>query len=154
LARAVEDPQLGGGPLAGRTLVILNAPDFRIGLHAYFFRQLYRLPMPDAWRVLSWAPCSHRFRRTAVDAMEMELLDGELNAPALGGGETINVEGMQARVNETRAHGPTRVTFRFARPLDDPSFVFLMWKNGRLQPVSLPPVGGLLDLPWEAANPL
>jgi hypothetical protein len=146
LAYAMEDPSLSSERLAGRTLVIPNAPAFPIGLHALPFRQLYRLPMPAAWRVLSWAHCAHRFRRTAADAMEMELVDGEMNAPHLFKGEVIEVAGMQATVAELSRHGPTRVRFRFDRSLDDPQFVFLVWRDGRLQPIAPPAIGATLDV--------
>jgi hypothetical protein len=153
IADAMEDLDLPSDRLAGRTLVILNAPDLRIGLHGYFFRQLFRLPMPAAWRVLSWASCAHRFRRTAADTLEMELVGGELEAPYLARGDGIDVVGMHATIAETGRRGPTRVTFRFDRPLDDPDLVFLMWRDGRLQPVEAPAIGGELILPWQAVNP-
>ena len=37
--------------------------DLVIGLHSYFYRRLYRLPMPQSWRTLSWVRAEHRFRR-------------------------------------------------------------------------------------------
>jgi len=154
LARAVGDPHLGGEEVTERTVVLLNAPDLRLGLHAYLFRQLYRLPIPAAWRVLSWAPCAHRFRRTAVDIMDMELVGGELHASSLVQGEVINVAGMQATVTELGRDGPTRVRFRFDKPLDDPSLVWLIWKDGRLQRIAPPAIGATLDLPWEPGNSL
>lgn len=149
VAQAMEDPALSSARLTGRTLVILNTPDLRIGLQGYFFRQLYRLPMPASWRVLSWAPCAHRFRRTAVDSMEMALLGGELQAPYLARGQVIDLVGMQATVADVGRNGPTRVAFRFDRPLDDPTLVLLMWKDGRLQPVEAPAIGATMDVPWE-----
>jgi hypothetical protein len=48
--------------------------------------------------------------------------------------------------------GPTRVEFRFDRPLDDPSLRFLGWLDGGLRRISMPEVGGSVDLPWE--NPV
>jgi hypothetical protein len=154
VAQAMEDPALSSARLTGRTLVILNTPDLRIGLQGYFFRQLYHLPMPASWRVLSWAPCAHRFRRTAVDTMEMTLLDGELRAPYLARGQVIDLVGMQATVADVGRNGPTRVVFRFDRSLDDPTLVLLMWKDGRLQPVEAPAIGATLDVPRERSNPL
>lgn len=147
LADAVGDQNLGGEPVAGRTVVVLQAPDLRIGLHGYFFRELYHLPMPAAWRVLSWAPFAHRFHRTAADTMEMELVDGELRAPFLVAGDVIEVSGMQATVTAIGHNGPTRVRFRFDRSLDDPTLLFLLWKDRRLQPIAPPAIGGTLDVP-------
>jgi hypothetical protein len=154
LAASVQAPELGSSPVAGRTLLILNAPDLRIGLHAYFFRQLYRLPMPASWRVLSWAPCAHRFRRTAPDTLEMELLGCELEAPFLREGEIIETSGMQATVVQEGRNGPQRVRFQFDRPLDDRNLLWLIWKDGRLQSVEPPPIGGTLELPRELVDSL
>jgi hypothetical protein len=152
VAQAMEDPTLSSARLAGRTLIILNTPDLRIGLHGYFFRQLHRLPMPASWRVLSWAPCAHRFRRTSMDTMEMALVGGELRAPYLARGQVVDLVDMHATVTDVGRNGPTRVTFRFERSLDDPALLFMMWKDGRLQPVAAPAVGATLDVPWEPAR--
>ncbi len=146
VARAVGSPLLGTDGLEGRTPVILNAPDLRVGLHGYFFRQLYRLPMPAAWRVLSWARGPHHFHRSAADSLEMQLEGGGLHAPYLVTGERIEILGMQATVTEIGRNGPTHVTFRFDRPLDDPTFIWLIWNEGHLQAVTLPPIGGTLDV--------
>jgi hypothetical protein len=154
LATAVQDPDLGLDRLAGRSLVILNAPDFRIGLHAFFFLKLYRLPMPASWRVLSWTSCSHRFHRLAADTIDMELVGGEVEAPHLTKGQVIDVAGMRATVTEMDRRGPTRVRFRFDRPLEDPNFVFAMWKDGHLQLVEPPAIGMTLEVPWRLVNPL
>ncbi len=151
VAQAMEDPLLSRARLSGRTLVLLNTPDLRIGLQGYFFRKLYRLPMPAAWRVLSWAPCAHRFRRTAVDTIEMELRGGELQAPYLARDQIVELADMRATVIDVGRYGPTRVAFRFDRSLDDPSLVFLMWKDGRLQAAAAPAVGATLDVAWDGA---
>jgi len=81
LVTAMQQAELDPERLAAQRVIVLRAPDLVVGLHAFFYRTLYRLPMPISWRTLSWAPCSHRFRRIAVDTLEMELVGGELEAP-------------------------------------------------------------------------
>ncbi len=132
----------------------LSASEAALGVIVYLFafRKLYRLPMPASWRVLSWAPCAHRFRRTAVDTIEMELLGEELRASSLARDQVIQLVGMRATVVDVGGHGPTRVAFRFDRSLDDPSLVFVMWKDGRLQPAAAPAIGAALDVPWDGAT--
>jgi hypothetical protein len=125
---------------------VLRAPDFIMGLHPFFFRMLYRLPMPRSWRTLSWAPCPHRFRRTGPDTLELLLVDGELDAPGLAVGDVVALDGMRARVLARNGRGPTRVEFRFDRPLDDPGLCFLAWRGGRLEHVVPPSIGGEMAL--------
>jgi len=61
-------------------------------------------------------------------------------------GDVIDVAGMHATVTAVGRNGPNRVRFRFDRPLDDPGFVFLIWKDGRLQSVAPPAIGEVLEL--------
>jgi hypothetical protein len=146
---AAELPRQG---LGERCVVVLNAPDLVVGLHSSFYRRLYRLPMPASWHVLSWARCDHVLERTAPDAFELHLAGGALDAPALRPGDEVDSGDMHATVLEAAPRGPTRVGFRFDRPLDDPSFVLLAWRDGGLRAVSSPPVGTTIRLPWNAAG--
>jgi hypothetical protein len=75
LAAAMNNASFDDPLLATRSVVILAAPDIAIGLHAYAYRRLYRMPMPEHWSVLSWSPCPHRFQRTDDHTLEMELMD-------------------------------------------------------------------------------
>ena len=43
----------------------------------------------------------------------------------------------------------TRVTFRFAVPLEDASLRWRVWHDGAYQPFELPPIGGTVELPAE-----
>ena len=56
-----------------------------------------------------------------------------------------------ATVMETSAGGVLGVRLEFNRDLDDPSYAFLAWSDGRLRKVSLPALGETLQL--EAAVP-
>jgi hypothetical protein len=141
VATAMRDAEIDADGLAERDVVVLRAPDFIVGLHGFTYRALYRLPMAHTWRTLSWARAVHRLIRTADDAIEIELVDGELEAPALVAGQVIELDGLRARVVAIGKTGPTRMAFRFDRPLDDPRLVFLAWREGRLRRVVLPAVG-------------
>jgi hypothetical protein len=146
LVTVMQRVELDPGRLAGQRVVVLRAPDFIVGLHSFFFRTLYRLPMPRSWRTLSWAPGAHRFTRTGVETLELELVDGQLEAPAVAVGDVVDLDGMRATVLARGSRGPTRVKFAFDRPLDDPALYFLAWRAGRLQHVVPPPVGQELTL--------
>ncbi len=152
LAEAMEDVELDPDGLGERTVVVLAAPDIAIGFHAPFHRALHRMPMPAAWRALSWAPCDHRFHRTAEDILEMELVDGSMEGSHLAAGEVIEIRGMRATVLEMGAIGPARVEFQFDLALEAPSLILLAWRDGALRPVTLPPVGGAIDVPWAGTE--
>jgi len=116
--------------------------------------------------VLSMASATHRLRRTAADTVELSALDGTLldgpwpaafraRSLPLPRGTTIHTAYMTATVLDDRAGAPTRTSFQFTRPLEDPSLVFLIFRDGRLRKLEMPPVGGELELPrlepFEAA---
>jgi hypothetical protein len=54
---------------------------------------------------------------------------------------------MTATVLDDRAGRPTRVSFQFTQPLDDPSLVFLVFRDGGLRRLAPPPIGAELTLP-------
>jgi hypothetical protein len=116
--------------------------------------------------VLSMASAAHRLRRTAADTVELAALDGTLldgpwpaafraRSLPLPRGTAIHTAYMNATVLDDRAGSPTRVSFQFTQPLEDPSLVFLVFRDGRLRRLTMPPVGGEISLPrlkpFEAA---
>jgi len=146
LAEAMQQADLDAAQLSSQRVVVLRAPDLVVGLHAYFYRRLYRLPMPQSWRTLSWTRAEHRFTRTSVDALELEWVDGALDAPTMTSGTVVELDGMRATVLAAGTRGPTRVEFKFDRPLDDVALQFLGWREGRLLRIALPPVGQTFSL--------
>jgi hypothetical protein len=146
LVTAMQQVELDPERLARQRVVVLRAPDFIVGLHPFFFRTLYRLPMPRSWRTLSWAPYPHRFTHTAAETLELALVDGQLEAPSLAVGDVVELDGMRATVLARGSRGPSRVEFAFDRPLDDPGLYFLTWRAGRLQHVVLPAIGQEISL--------
>lgn len=117
--------------------------------------------------ILSMASASHRLRRTAADTLELSTPDGTLFDGAwpsvfrarslpLPRGSVIRTSYMTATVLDDRGGRPTRVSFQFRRPLDDPSLIFLVFRDHALRRLALPPVGGELTLPrlkpFEAAT--
>jgi hypothetical protein len=108
--------------------------------------------------VLSMAAAAHRLRRTAADTLELSTPDGTLldgawpsvfraGSVPLPRGSVVRTAYMTATVLDDRAGRATRVSFQFTRPLDDPSLVFLVFRDGGLRRLALPPVGGELALP-------
>jgi len=130
-------------------IVLLTVPDFSLGLHSYYYRKLYREPMPESWWVLSWENCPHRVYRSGANSFELELLNGSINAPFLKIGTVIKLTGMTVTVLKADKEGANCIEFRFDRSLDDPSLQFLAWVDGRLKAVQMPPIGQSIFLPGE-----
>jgi hypothetical protein len=150
LVAGMQDVELDPARVASQDVVVLQAPDLVIGLHAFFFRLLERMPMSRSWRTLSWAPCAHLYRRTADDTLVLELGADALDAPTLATGDVVEMRGLRAEVVDRGALGPTDVVFRFDRSLDDPSLWLLTWRDGRLRHVVPPPVGQEMSGPAPA----
>lgn len=121
------------------------------------------LPLPDrigygGTKVLSMATTAHRAMRTGTDELELWTPDGTLfdgiwaesiRSPslALPHGTVVKTHYMTATVRDDRAGRPTRVAFRFDRPLDDPSLLFLIPARGGLRRVVWPPIGTEIAIP-------
>jgi hypothetical protein len=116
--------------------------------------------------ILSMAPGAHRLRRTAADTLELSAVDGTLldgpwpslfrsRGQPLARGAVVRTSYMTATVLDDRAGRPTRVSFQFTQPLDAPSLVFLVFRDGGLRRLAPPPIGTELTLPrlkpFEAA---
>ncbi len=139
-------------PMGDRRVVLLVAPDLGMTLYGPSMRQFEGAPPARSWWILSAAPYDHRLTRTAPETIELEVVGGRLLTtplerlfrspqPALGTGTRVRLDGCVVRVLDADALGATRVAFRFAVPLDDPSLLVLEWRDGRLQPAELPPIG-------------
>jgi hypothetical protein len=142
LAAAMRDAELDPAALETQRVIVLRAPDFVVGLHGYFHRALYRMPMPRSWRTLSWAPCAHLLERTGPRTFEVATQGCEIEAPALGAGDVVALDGMRITVLARGPLGPRRVAVELDRPLEDPSLRLLAWQAGRLRRVAPPPIGG------------
>ena len=147
VANALDTVALDPGTLPKQTAVVLAAPDIVIGLHCAFYRVLHRLPMPAAWRILSWSPGTHRFVRTGVDTLEMDVASAGLNDARLGPGSRVSLRGLEATVVSREHGGQTRVRFRFDRSLDDTSVTLLARRGDHLERVAVPQIGETLVIP-------
>ena len=115
------------------------------------------MPKPLAWWLVSLSPEPHVLTRTGPDSFELTLTRGQFltsefealfRSPGhpLRQGEQVKLKGMTVTVLDTDDKGPTRLGFAFDRPLEDPSFVFLRWKDDALRPFTPPPVGERIAL--------
>lgn len=152
LTAEVSDAALGGN------VVLITAPDPLVGMYGTLARMLHGKPAAVSWHYLSYAPYSHRLTRVAEDAIELETLGGRMlgtvfeqlfRAPRfpLDPGFTVSVATMKVTVLEAIDGQPTKVRADFTRPLGELTLV--QWKNGRIAPFELPPVGEAVVLAHE-----
>jgi hypothetical protein len=115
------------------------------------------MPKPRAWWPMSLSPEPHELTRSGPDSLELSLTRNEFltsefetvfrgTRHPLRKGDQVKLQGMTVTVLEDNGKGPTRVGFTFDTPLEDPSLVFIRWKDGVLRPFTPPPVGERLAL--------
>jgi hypothetical protein len=116
------------------------------------------MPAPRAWWTLSLSREPHVLTRTGPTSLELSLTRGHFltdefetlfrgASHPLPQGSRVALPGMRVTVLDADEVGPTRVGFEFDTPLEDPSLVFLRWKDGALHPSPPPPVGARVSLP-------
>jgi hypothetical protein len=123
--------------------VFMNFNSWDLEFHGYYYRQVARLPMPEAWWHLSRSSLRHRYHRTALDTLEMELIDGGIQVASTGmsKGDVRRLPGLEITILEFDQAGIHRVRFKFEKPLTDPLYRFMAWRGDSLEVVDLPQVG-------------
>lgn len=157
-ARAAEVPD----DASAHRVVVLAAGDPWVALYGPWLRELEGAPRPAAWWVLTMAPHDTRWERVDPHTLAFEA-DGALvetvfeqlvRGRPLEAGEVFEVEGADGgpgysvELREASSER-TRGVVRFDAPLDDPAFVFVAWRSGRLRKVALPSRGEVLEIPHE-----
>jgi len=143
-----------------RRYIILWAPDPVAGMYPPLVRATQGHPIPLAWRVLSVAECDHRVTRTGPKRFELALIDGQMlmtvferlwrdQERPLEQGEVVRLGDMAITVLAAGDTGPTRIEVTTQAPLDDPPYVYLVWRDGGLRRFTFPPVSESVTIPYE-----
>jgi hypothetical protein len=132
--------------IVNKDVIILNASDLVLGLHSYFYRQLYYLPMPASWRIMYWGRGEIHLRRAAEKSFEMEFSAKSFLREKYHPGDIIHLPEMEIKIVSADVSGIQKVLCTLNRPLDDPALLFLTWK-GKFVPVRIPAVGQSILLP-------
>jgi len=90
------------------------------------------------WWRLTTSTDPPRYRRTADNKLEMEIIP---YSETPGEGRVVLLPGLRVTVSATETRGTARVEFEFDHSLDDESYRFLVWRDGRLHRIEAPPVG-------------
>ena len=121
-------------------IIFLNFSNWSFEFHGYYYRKLYDLPMPDAWWRLTSSAVPPRYHRTADNKLEMEIvLSRSFQLPKKG--SVVRLPGLRVTVLAVEIGGTARVEFEFDRSLDDDTYCFLVWREGRLHRIEPPRVG-------------
>jgi hypothetical protein len=144
--------------LEDRDLIVVNAPDYLIYATSIVpVRRLAGHSTPRRVRALATGPAAVEVVRRDTASLEVRFEDGLFAGPLgrlfrdaghpLPVGHTVRLTGLSATVLAVRSDGaPTRVLYRFARPLEDPAWRWVQWQDGSFAPFALPAVGATVRL--------
>jgi hypothetical protein len=144
--------------LAAQDLVVVDAPDF-----LYFvspiepIRRLRGLPVPRHVRVLANGLSPIAVTRRDASTLDVDLERGLFRSAfarlyrdadhRFTPGQVIALTGVTITIVETAQDGtPTRIRYRFDRPLEDPTLRWVRWEEPAYVPFTLPTVGETVHL--------
>jgi hypothetical protein len=115
---------------------------------------------PAAWHSISQSPHAHRVRRTGVDSFELEVVDGEMletpierlllsRSRRFAIGQRFELDDFSVSVLELGKRGPRRIAVKCSSALEDPRWLFLVWKDSALQRFDFPGVGEVAEIAWS-----
>jgi hypothetical protein len=142
----------GSDAVAGHDVVFVTAPDVFTTKFVQLERRIDRKPLARRWRALSFGPQRVIVHRTDARTLTLEYPEGVTDTAfmelfrdrrvRMQPGERVQLEGLDIEVLQTTAGGRLRrVQFRFADPLDAPSFRFYAWRDAGFEPFHVPGVG-------------
>lgn len=145
--------------IAEKTVIFVNPPLSYFTAHTSFIRAEYGLPLSAKIRILASGMTPH-LEITRVDERSLEFqpeggfigtfVDKLFRSPAypMRVGQRVELTDMTVEVlSLTDDQRPLRARFTFLRSLDDPSFLFLEWKDQDFVRLDLPVVGESVRLP-------
>jgi hypothetical protein len=152
LSDSATDSLPAGDGLAGKTVVVMNAPDFFLGSYLAVWRASRGMTLPARLEVLTNGLEPVTFTRVGDRALEAEVARGHFNAwthplvrpvdEPMPPGTRIRRPGCTYEILDTAASGqPRTVRVTFDRDLDDPALLFLRWDRRGYAEAAIPPVG-------------
>lgn len=148
-----DSPQVHARDLTGTHVLVLAAPDLVTGIYGFATMALVGRPVPASWHSLVMDTRRHLVRRIDARTIELSAIGPALHldyqealfrAPrdALKAGDKVDAGIFVAKVlRATDDEGPSAILFRFDRPLEDPSLLFLDATPRGLEAFAIPPVG-------------
>jgi len=149
------------GDMAGKTVVVVSAPDSVISNTVVAAKVNARASLPETFRVLSTAvQGSMTVRRIDEKTLSIVMSAGHMHEPTatvfrdpkrfpLRVGDRRSAKGLVAEVMTMNADGklPERIDFHFDKAIDDPSYLWIYWDKRQYAPLDMPKVGEERELP-------
>jgi hypothetical protein len=143
-----------------KTVVIVNAPVDAFASYVQLERATRGVPRAERLYWLTSAGSRATVRRTDSKTLLIERENGFLSTPLerhyrsrpsrLGKGAVVELSEMTAEVQRVTGDGrPLAVSFRFAEELESSSYVFLIWRGDRYEPLNFGELAQPLQLPEE-----
>ena len=155
--RSSLEMKLPDEALQGRVFVFV-APDPLASLYVPMVRAWNHKPIGRSFVTISFAPFAHRLTRTAVDTVELEVVEGRMmetvfeqlmrsTAFPVPMGLKVRLAGAELTVIGFDQGLPNRVSVRFDSNPETGDYTLAKWEDGQLAPLVLPAVGDTLELP-------
>lgn len=138
-----------------RDVVLLNTPTWVSATYLRPYLSFAGRPYPRRSYLLNLSPYPAAVTRTGPATFELRLHCGEMltteferveRGSPLPAGSRVDAGLFRATVLEAGAVGPKAVRFDFTQSLDHRP-LFVLWADSHYQPVTMPPPGGVLELP-------
>ena len=143
-----------------QTAMLLQVSEALIVRYLPFELRTQGRAAPRAWHSLSQASHDHAIHRTGPESFELEVIGGEMletpieaidrpRGSLLRAGDHVELGDYTVRVVDAGPIGPRRLAVRCKTPLEDPSWLFLIWKDGQLERFRFPPIGQSVRIPFS-----
>ncbi len=158
MTRAALQTKMSDEVLSGRVLVFV-APDPMASLYWPLVRGWHGKKFPRSFITLSFAPFAHRLTRTAIDTVELEVVNGRMLETVFEQlmrsskfpvplGMKVRLEGAELTVIGFDQGLPNRVSLHFDENPEVSGYTIARWdEKGELAPLVLPSIGQSIELP-------
>ena len=145
--------------IAEKTVVFVNPPVSFFVMHTPYIRAEYGRPLPARMRILASGMTAHlEIARVDDHSLELQPEGGFIaldidkvfrgSTHPMQVGQWVELTDMTVEIlSLTEDQRPLRTRFTFLLPLDDPSLLFLEWKNQGFARFALPAIGESVRLP-------
>jgi hypothetical protein len=142
------DPQR----VAKQRVVVLAGGEFTTTFYWAYIWSQQGLPLPLSYYPITSSPCAHYVERTADNELVLHALGGNYLASGEENmfrspehtwrqGESMMLDGMRVTTEQVQDGVPGALRLTFDRPLEDPSYVFLIAMPFGLVRFQPPPLG-------------
>jgi hypothetical protein len=157
ITRWVLNAEIDDNEVRNQDVFVVDGVDISSTMFAPFIRHFFGRPMARSWRVLSGAGHAHDLTRIAPNVIDLHVLGGTMmetdyehtcrsDQYPLRANEIVDIKGFKVIVTNSRDGKPSSVRYIFPKSLDDPSYVFLESRAGRLSRLKIPEVGKRIRL--------